>query len=237
MPNSLTLFAPMLLLAAAACSEEAPSATRPADLATLRDFHEIEVTGPDQVIVAVGKDFSVRAEGDPKAIEKLKIKVDGGTLEIGRKNSSGMGWGSDKGATIRVTLPALDALSLTGSADVDVDRISAKTLDLDLTGSGDLRIGDVKVDALDAGLTGSGNMTVAGEAGQGDISITGSGDFDGQALKVGKGEASILGSGNIGFVSDGAIDISILGSGDVNVKGKAQCKTSNMGSGEVRCAP
>jgi hypothetical protein len=233
----LTLIVPVLLLSVAACAKEAPSAARPVDMASLRDFHAIEVTGPDDVIVAVGKDFSVRAEGDPKAIEQLKIKVDGGTLEIGRRDRSGLGWSNDKGATIRVTLPALDAVSLTGSGNVDVDRVEAKILDIDLTGSGDLRIGAVRVDALEADLTGSGDIMVAGEAGQGEISITGSGNFVGTALKIGKGEASILGSGNIDFASDGAIDISILGSGDVTVKGRAQCKTSSMGSGEARCAP
>ncbi len=237
MPRSLTLLVPGLLLAVAACAEEAPSAAAPVDMARLRDFHDIEVTGPDNVIVAVGKDFSVRAEGDPEAIEKLKIKVDEGTLEIGRKNSNGMGWSNDKGATIRVTLPAIDGLSLTGSGNVDIDRVIGKALDLALTGSGDLRVGTMRVDALEAELTGSGDMTVAGEAGQADISITGSGNFAGTALKVGKSEASILGSGNIDFASDGAIDISIMGSGDVGVKGRAQCKTSIMGSGEARCAP
>lgn len=232
------------LMSAAACSgrsdghgsEEKPAswAASPANWSGLKGFSEIEVTGPDNVVVTQG-DFAVQVEGDPGAIKKLEIGVDGDELKIGRKRRLGVSWGSDKGATIRVSLPALAAVSLTGSGDVSVDRAAGDALELSLTGSGDLSVAAVAVKRLEADLTGSGGISVAGSAGVGKLSATGSGDFKGEGLKLGAGDVSLLGSGDIGFASDGAVDISILGSGDVTVKGKAQCSRKVMGSGEVRC--
>lgn len=232
-----------LALVPAACSREASGGgaagetpANPADWAGLKGFTTIEATGPDTVIVTRG-DFSVKVEGDRKAIDRLEIKQDGDTLEIGRKKRMGMSWSEDRGATIRVSLPAIRAIEATGSGDVSVDRADGGPFTAELTGSGNLGVAQASVSALKAELTGSGDMMIAGTAQSIDLSLTGSGDFDGKGLKAGGGEVSLLGSGDAGFASDGVVDISILGSGNVTVKGRAQCKKSIMGSGEARCAP
>ncbi|MGB3932008.1 MAG: head GIN domain-containing protein [Sphingobium sp.] len=232
-----------LALVPAACSREASGGgtavetpANPADWAGLKGFTAVEVTGPDNVIVTRG-DFAVTVEGDRKAIDRLEIKQDGETLEIGRKKRLGMSWSEDKVATIRVSLPAIRSVEATGSGDISVDRADGGPFEAELTGSGNLSIAAASVAALKAELTGSGDMTIAGTAQSIDLSLTGSGNFDGGGLQAGGGEVSLLGSGDAGFASDGAVDISILGSGNVSVKGKAQCKKNIMGSGEARCAP
>ncbi|MGC4252883.1 MAG: head GIN domain-containing protein [Sphingobium sp.] len=243
MPRSLPLSA--LLLAGLcvmtpACSKEsggnaASGASAVQDWSALKDFTAIEAVGPDDVVVTIGNGFAVKAEGDPNAVEKLEITVDHGRLKVGRKSQwTGSG---DKGATVRVTMPAIAAVTLTGSGDVDLDRAEGKALDLSLTGSGDMEIGAVKIGALKADVTGSGSLEIAGMADEGKLSLTGSGDIDGEKLKLGKAEASLLGSGDIDFASDGAVAITITGPGNVTVKGKAQCRTSGIGPGKARCAP
>lgn len=237
------------LTGAAACSERSDSraderrgddrpaswASSPQDWGGLKGFSAIEVAGPDTVVVTQG-DFAVRVEGDPKAVERLEIGVSGDRLKIGRKRRMGISWNNDdKGATIRVSLPALAAVSLTGSGDVSVDKAAGDALDLSLTGSGDMSIAAIAVRRLKADITGSGGIRAGGSADTAKLSATGSGDFEGEGLKLGSADVSVLGSGNIGFASDGAVDIDLMGSGDVTVKGRAQCKKSVMGSGEVRC--
>ncbi|MCP1472094.1 hypothetical protein J3E64_003809 [Sphingobium sp. OAS761] len=234
-----------LALLPAGCSREmrgdhdddrAAAASGPADWAALRDFIGVETTGPDNVVITRG-DFSVRAEGDQKVLDRLEIKVDGDMLEIGRKRHSGMSWSNDRGATIHVSMPAIRRVDATGSGNVTVDKADGDAFKADLTGSGDLKIAAASVKSLNASLTGSGDLSITGQAEVVDISITGSGNFDSPGLKAGSGEASVLGSGDVDFASDGKIAIRIMGSGDVTVKGKAQCKSSIMGSGEARCAP
>lgn len=219
-------------------SRESSSPSSPQDWAALSGFTRIDSTGPDNVVVTIGKTFSVKADGDPKSVAQLDIKVKGDSLLIGRK-SEGM-WNSvngGNGATIHVTMPAIDAVDLTGSGDFSLDRAEGKDLDLSLTGSGDLDIGTVKVGALKAEITGSGSITLAGTADEGDLNVTGTGDIDAAGLKLGRGSADILGTGDIDFASDGPIAIKIMGTGDVTVKGKAQCNTNAMGPGEAHCGP
>lgn len=253
MPRSLPLL-PLLLsglaLSTGACSRnsESPAADEVARTAqnwsTLKDFDAIDATGPDNVAVTIAKDFSIRAEGDPKSVADLDIQVKGGKLVIGRKSKGDWNWGrkdggsdGDKGATVHVTMPAIKSADLTGAGDFDLDKAEGDSLDLSLTGAGDFRIGTVKLKSLTTDITGAGSVKIAGTADTAKLSITGAGDIDGEALKVGDADVSILGAGDIDFASDGKVAISIMGPGDVTVKGKAQCTTKGVGPGEARCAP
>jgi hypothetical protein len=240
------LAAASLVLSTAACSrtDESPSVDHGAqgaqDWAALKGFDAIDATGPDDVVVTIGNGFSVKAEGDAKAVADLDIRVKDGTLVIGRKSKDGWNWSrkdGDKGATVRVTMPAIKSAELTGSGDLDLDKAAGDALDLSLTGAGDVRIGAVSLKALTVDITGAGSVRIAGTADSAKLSITGAGDIEGEALKVGGADVSILGAGDIAFASDGKVAISIMGPGDVTVKGKAQCTTSGVGPGEAHCQP
>ncbi|RYM15015.1 head GIN domain-containing protein [Sphingobium cupriresistens] len=235
-----------IALSTTACSrtDESPAADEVArstqDWATLRDFTEIDATGPDNVAVTIGSGFAVKADGDARAVADLDIRVKDGKLVIGRKSKGDWSWGrkdGDKGATVHVTMPAIAAAALTGAGDFDLDKAQGDRLDLSLTGAGDFRIGTVAVKTLSADITGAGSVKIAGAADTAKMSITGAGDINAEALKVGTADLSILGAGDIDIASDGRVAISIMGPGDVKVKGKARCTTSGVGPGEARCAP
>lgn len=207
------------------------------DFSTLRDFTAIDATGPDTVTVSVGKPFSVKVEGDREAIAELDLRIVDGTLRIGRKDGSGSFWGRDEGGvTVIVAMPALSALSITGSGNMSVDRIAGPSLTASVTGSGNLDVAALRVDRLTATVTGSGDVRLAGTAGSATFKATGSGDIESEGLKAGSAQVSVLGSGNVDFASDGAVEGSILGSGDVDVRGKARCTVSVAGSGDVHCS-
>jgi hypothetical protein len=248
MPMPAHLFKLTTLLTAAfaatACSPDGrPASDRgggshdAATLSALRDFNRIEAAGPDAVIVSVGKPFSVAVQGDAKLLDTLDIKVVRGTLKIDRKTgwTSFLKMGSDRGAVIRVAMPAIAGASLTGSGDLSVDKVDGPALMLSLTGAGNMKVDAIRVARLDTDITGSGGITLAGAADIATLSTTGSGDLSGRAFKAGRASVSITGSGGMDFASDGAVEARILGSGDVRVTGRAQCKVSAMGSGEVRC--
>lgn len=246
MSRSAILLGGVMFMALAGCSGEREADRRaghdqqassaPIDYASLKDFTKIAVTGPDNVIVTVGQPFAVKAEGEGKALAGLEITVADGELRIGRREGWKNFWGGmGEGATIHVSMPAIAAARLTGSANVTIDRAEAPALEFQVTGSGDLKVGAVKAAAVTADVTGSGNVELRGAADSVKLSATGSGDIDADDLKAGGGSISVLGSGDVDLASDGAIDIRIMGSGNVDVKGKAQCKVSAMGSGEARC--
>lgn len=244
MPKSPILSAALAasVLALTACSISNPSSSIPGavagngDLSSLRDFASVEATGPDDVIVTVGPAYKVTVEGDAKVLERLEIGVKNGTLYVGRKSRIGIMWSNDdEGATVRVTMPAMAAASLTGSGNMKVDTVNGGRLALSLTGSGNIDLGKAKVGMLKVDTTGSGDLNIGGTADSATLSATGSGGINAGALKAGKAEIDILGSGNVKLASDGPVNVSIMGSGNADVRGKAQCKIKAMGSGEARC--
>lgn len=197
------------------------------------DFTGVALRGPDDVDVRVGAGFSVRAEGDPKTLEKLKIEKVGDTLRVGRIR--GFSWGSDKGAKIYVTMPRIMAAALAGSGDLTVDRAESARFTADLAGSGNLTVSTIAAQSATLSIAGSGGLHAGGTADALKIDIAGSGDVDAAGLTAMRGDVSIAGSGNVTAVVNGPARISIMGSGDVDLGAKAQCRTTKMGSGTVRC--
>ncbi|MET0371204.1 MAG: head GIN domain-containing protein [Sphingobium sp.] len=229
------------LLALAACSRQGEGTPagggqpQRQDWSALKDFTAIDATGPDDVVVTTGSAWSVTAQGDAKIIDRLDIHLEGEKLSIGRRSGGGSFWGDSGDVTVRVTMPAVSAVDVTGSGDFTLDKAEGKTLDLALTGSGDMVIRSVKTQALTAEITGSGSISLAGAARESRFSVTGSGDIEADGLRSDKASVRILGSGNAGLASDGVVDINLMGSGDVTVKGKAKCNINRMGSGEAQC--
>ena len=234
----------LALLPLAACSGTARSEGTPPSGAggnrtfAVDGFTGVDAAGPDDVDVRVGSGFSVRAEGDPKVLDKLEIVREGDTLHVRRKNRSGFSWGSnnDRGAKVYITMPRMTAASATGSGDMTVDHVDGEKFQAALTGSGNLKVGSVGVQSLALSVTGSGDLDTAGTARTGAFSITGSGDIQAPKLSLGNANVSVMGSGGVTAAVNGPAVVNVMGSGDVTLTGGAKCTTSKMGSGEVSCS-
>jgi hypothetical protein len=226
------------IFALAACSSGGQAEGQATDYAKLRDFTGVSAVGPDDVIVSVGKPFAVRADGDPRALATLRIRVEDGKLVIGREKGWHGWFGRDedgKGAVIHVSMPAIRDATVAGSGNMRVDGAKTESLSLSLAGSGDLAVSAIAADRVKADIAGSGTMTLAGAGRDADLSIVGSGDVKAPSLSLGRASVSIAGSGSVEFRSDGPVSADLLGSGDVTVHGRAQCRVNALGSGEAHC--
>lgn len=197
-------------------------------------FTGVDLRGSDDVDVKAGSNFSVVAEGDPKVLDQLEIKVVNGTLRVGRKPSN-FNWSGDHGAKIHVVMPRLTSASVNGSGDLSIDRAEGDFTG-SVAGSGNLDIAALKASAADLSVAGSGDMTLAGSADKLTASIVGSGDIDGKKLTASGANISIVGSGSLRGVVKGSASVSIAGSGDVDLTGGARCAVNAVGSGEAHCS-
>jgi len=227
----------ILMLMACGSRASESDAGPPQNLDALRDFTGITLAGPDRVVVTRGPQFSVRAEGDARALARLEIDVKDGELRVKRKHN----WrdimpGSDRGATVSVTLPALRDVALAGSGDMSVDLLGGDDVEASVTGSGDLTIARVEAHEVELSTTGSGTLTAGGRADKAEYSVTGSGDIKAASLVAATGEFSIVGSGDVAAHVTGSAEVSILGSGDAVIGGTTRCSVSRMGSGTARCS-
>jgi hypothetical protein len=200
-------------------------------------FDAVSVAGPHDVIVTVGPQFSVRAEGDAETLDRLDIRVEGGNLKVGTKRDHWkIGWSRDRPKTIiYVSLPAIRGASIAGSGDMRVDRVRSDRFAASIAGSGDLQVGQLRAADTKFSIAGSGGITASGNAERANISIAGSGDVNLQGLEIRRAEVSIVGSGGVSARAMETADVSIMGSGDVVLTGPARCNVSKHGSGSVRC--
>lgn len=204
-------------------------------LANLKGFDGIALVGADHVVVTQARNFSVRTEGDPEALARLRLYVSGGMLHVERARS--ISWfGSGKAATIRVALPRLSHVELVGSGDMTVARLDGPSVKASLTGSGDLSISDMTADQVELAMSGSGDLSAAGHAKAVTLSQTGSGDLRAGRLDAGSASIKLVGSGDVYALVHGKANVSILGSGDAHVAGTKECAVSKLGSGEAHCS-
>ena len=234
----------MAMVAAVAASGCARDRTESAGPATTRNFpvagfERIEVGGPYAVTVTTGGAPSVRASGGERAIERMVVEVDNGTLKIHSRKRSGLnfGWSGSHPVKLVVTVPALTAAQIAGSGSITVDQVGGDSFDAGVAGSGELRLGRVEVKRLTANIAGSGEIHAgAGRAAVATYEIAGSGDIDASALIAQVAAVSIAGSGNVAAHATGTASVDIAGSGDVRMAGGAKCTVSKAGSGDVHCS-
>lgn len=202
-------------------------------------FDSIALAGSHDVKVAVGAATSVRAEGDSESLDRLDIRIEGGTLKIGTRK--GADWGGEflsnrKPVTVYVTTPSLAAAAVAGSGDLVIDKVEGERFTGALAGSGDLQIAALRVKEAELTLAGSGDIRAAGSAGRLKASLAGSGDLHLDRLSSEQAAISIAGSGDIRARASTRADVSVMGSGNVTMAGGGQCSVSKRGSGDVTCS-
>ncbi len=202
---------------------------------TVTGFNEIEVSGPFDVVVSVGKGQSVRAVGTAKDLDRLKVEVSGNELRIGSKERGWMDWSDSDPVKIWVTVPSLKAASLAGSGDMQIDRVKTAAFVGSIAGSGDLTIASLAATNARLSIAGSGDLTASGSCGTAEVSIAGSGDVDISGLRCQTLSARVAGSGDITANATKDAKLSVMGSGAITVSGGAKCDISKMGSGSARC--
>lgn len=202
---------------------------------TVTSFNEIEIAGPYNVVVNVGKGQSVRAVGEADDLDRLKVEVSGNELRIGSKDRSWTDWSRSKPINILVTVPALKAVALAGSGDMQVDRVKSDAFVASIAGSGDLTIASLTANNARFSIAGSGDLTASGSCRTAEVSIAGSGDVEISGLRCQSLAARVAGSGDITANATETAKLSVMGSGAITVSGGAKCDVSKMGSGSARC--
>ena len=249
--RKITFFLPLAALALTACGYSVSDAVddiKNADNSAFEDgktisitaattaaFTEVKALGPDNIVFVTGDAFTIKAEGNAKAIATLRYKLEDGTIKIGRTKGNWFGDESE-GVTITITAPKLSAASLAGSGDFTADKMEGDTVKVKIAGSGSLNVAEVAAKTLETKIAGSGDAIISGTAENVDFSVAGSGTINGQKLTTTNAEVSIAGSGDISINATGKVEAKVAGSGDINVTGGATCTSKSMGSGNINCS-
>lgn len=204
-------------------------------------FDKIAVEGAGRVIITQGDRESLTIETDDNLMEYIRTEVKGDTLEIGFEDdvvfSSGRGrvaLDPTEGFVFRISVINLEAISVSGAADFEMDKIKTDSFDISLSGAGQVTIADLDANSLNVLVSGAGDVNLAGRVDDQVIKLSGLGRF--QAFDLESQEASIIISGAGGanvWVSE-MLDVTISGAGDVKYYGNPSVNPNISGVGRIQ---
>jgi hypothetical protein len=175
----------------------------------LGEFSAVQSYGSIDVDVTIGSPPSAEVRGDENIVKLVRTSVKNGALVIATEH----GYSTRLGLTVKVKVPRLDELALSGSGSICAQGVDTERLDVAIRGSGDIQL--------------------AGRAQRLDIDMKGSGNTDATALAASDVAVQITGSGDADVVAQNTLDVAITGSGDVNYAGDPKVHRSIKGSGDV----
>lgn len=220
--------------------DSAPAARSPGAAAGSRTFQvgafdRIALAGPPNVMVAVGGQPSVRAEGDAELVERLEIEVVNGELRIGMR--PGTTYRSRGNVTVHVTVPSLQAATIAGPGDISIDRVQGQAFAAAVSGPGDLDVRQLRVGNASFTLTGPGGIRASGGAQRVSAAVSGPGDLSLAGFEAVDATVSLNGPGDVALRATGTATVQLSGSGDVTIAGGARCTVARSGPGDVDCGP
>ena len=200
----------------------------------LRGFNKVSFALSGDVFISLGNTFSVELEGDRDYLREVKTELVGNELRIRRDKWFDSG---NKRVTVRITMPALEGISVSGSGRVTVnDPLRGDELDVAISGSGRALLRDVALGEVECSISGSGSLNIDGNGTirELDLSISGSGGYQGETTGINVLDARISGSGSCNCNVKEMLRASISGSGHIIYSGKPKIDASVSGSGKVR---
>jgi hypothetical protein len=175
-------------------------------------FHNVRIDGAAKVNIKIGDEPALTVTADDNILPIITTDVRGDTLVISCEDN--VSYSPKVGVTVEITTPALSAVEINGSGDVNVTDLKAQKFSAIIRGSGDVR------------ATGSAD-TINAE-------IKGSGDIKLGELQAKSGSVSVAGSGNATVNVSDQLNVSVAGSGDIRYKGSPKIQKSIAGSGSVK---
>jgi hypothetical protein len=225
----LSLFICVMILVSTTLAGQTTKETR-----NVSGYSEISFGIAGNLYVKTGPEFSLTLEGDKKYLSEIETIVRNGRLIIKIDNFRLF---NNEKADVRITLPELNGLSVSGSGTAQVENsLKNAALDLSVSGSGKLIVPEVVTGQLNCSISGSGDIIMKGigEIDKGGISISGSGAFIGNDAVFKSLVVHISGSGNCSCNAAESINASISGSGNVTYSGNPKINARISGSGHVR---
>ena len=225
------------------------------EVRTFSGIDGVALLGSGDVSITLGDKEEITIHAPADLIPYLLTENKDGTLQIGKRKK---GWKKfryiNKNVHYDLVVKNLTHVSVSGSGDIDAEKLSGGKCSVNISGSGDIEIdqinsdklkanvsgsGDIDIENLSANflevsINGSGNIELDGKIDELDVTINGSGDFTGNDLKSENVSINIYGSGNSSVYAIESLDVHIFGNGDVTYHGNPIVNSRTTGSGAIR---
>jgi hypothetical protein len=205
------LLAGVLALTLAGCqaADPGPVSTEDRPIGT---FQTIHFDGAAQLDILVGPAPSLSITGSQKSRSAFTSRVEGDKLILDSHNTF---WQPTVGkVSVRVTVPQLRALKVSGAGEITVNGISG--------------------DALDVLFEGAASLEASGKVGALAVQMNGAGKMDLSRLEAQTATVTTNGAGSIDVNSTASLDATVNGVGSINYYGTpAKVTTAINGVGSI----
>jgi hypothetical protein len=134
------------------------SGTSKTEQRNVSGFREIEAGGAVNLEVDAGNEFSVTVEADDNLLQYIKTEVNGNSLKI---YSEGKISPTAK-LNVKISMPALEGLDISGASDAKVVNVKADSFELKASGASEITINgeanDLKAEASGASEINAENL-------------------------------------------------------------------------------
>ena len=209
---------------------------------TLPNFTTVKVEGDMTVRIETGRALAVSADGDRRLLDRLDLRVDGGILSVRMDSANAPRERRDttdaaaRPVTIRIAAGDVSDVSLIGSGNLSVDRLTGRTVRASLYGSGSMNVGGMMAEDAQLNFNAiGGTMTAAGQAQDLRAVSRGKGTFDASALSA--QTLSVIGEGPVdsAFTAAKSARIVVRDHAAVRVAGSAVCTVKSNRDSDIVC--
>lgn len=225
------------------------------EVRTFSGIDGVALLGSGEVSITLGNKEEITIHAPADLIPYLLTEQKDGTLYIGKRKK---GWKKFKFFNEHIhydlVVKSIKYVSVSGSGDIDVEKLSGEKCSIKISGSGDIEVDEVRsgktkvhisgsgdidisnlsADVLDVAINGSGNIDINGKTDELDVTISGSGEFTGNKLKSEDVAISLYGSGDSHVWATNTLNAHITGSGDVTYHGDPSIRSRTTGSGDIK---
>ena len=206
---------PALVVMIASCSRDrvTGSGSVTTETRSVANFTGVATSGSTDINVVKGAGFKVEVRGYNNLLPYLETVVVNNVLQVRFKDNTNI---RNDNTEVTVTMPALENVSISGSANVSTNGefISTGELSTRISGSGNILLQKGSVKKFQAEISGSGHI-------------------DAYGITTEDARVKISGSGVTRVNPSGNLNVGIAGSGNVYYKGSPNVTASVSGSGKV----
>jgi Putative auto-transporter adhesin, head GIN domain len=177
---------------------------------TVPVFDAVELAGTNEMTVRVGQPQEVVVRADDNLLDAVATEVRAGVLVVSDRQD----FSARTPMSVTVTVPALRSATLSGTGELTVTGVAARTFTARLPGTGTLRA-DGRADRLDATAAGTGSLMLTG-------------------LRATHATATVEGTGSVMLTVTGTLDATVSGTGSVLYAGHPERVTKTLtGAGSI----
>ena len=196
------------------------------------DVTEVALSGVGDLTIVPGEVTALSVTADDNVLPAIETETVGGTLTLRTKSRTTLRTKTKIAYTL--TVPRLDAITVSGAGNVKVNKMDADALTVKLSGSGNAHINNLTCKALTVNVSGAGTAHLAGATEKLTLRLSGAGGIEAAALKASSADVQISGAGRATVWAADDLTARVSGAGGVKYKGRPKVEQKVSGAGSIR---